>query len=202
VFELSDPNIGYRGASGSYGYENGNVVSDPSHRISNIEYNILNLPQKIFSEKGTIDISYDGDGNVLRKKIVSYADTLPNDKLEMLSAIEDWRGNAKSRSCKASGTVDYIDGFIYIDGVFQSFAHSQGRVNVGDIGTFNEYFISDHLGNTRVIYADLDASGTIIIPFPSNTSWRCSKCVTMSCVTLRIRSWLPISASSSSLGRQ
>jgi len=79
----------------------------------------------------------------------------------MLSAIEDWRGNAKSRSCKASGVVDYVDGFIYIDGVFQSFAHSQGRVNVGDIGTFNEYFISDHLGNTRVIYADLDASGTI-----------------------------------------
>jgi len=58
VFELSDPNIGYRAASGSYGYENGNVISDPSHRISNIEYNILNLPQKIFSKKGTIDISY------------------------------------------------------------------------------------------------------------------------------------------------
>ena len=58
-------------------------------------------------------------------------------------------------------THDYLNAFFYKDGTLEHFSHEEGRVVKEESGgTFAyEYFLKDHLGNTRVSF---DATGTIL----------------------------------------
>ncbi|HSQ84427.1 MAG TPA: hypothetical protein VLM43_06840 [Desulfobacterales bacterium] len=109
-----------------YAHDNrGNVISDKSRGISHLDYNIIDLPYRVeFNDGSTIDIWYDGYGNIMRKYIFSNVDTLPNGAYEM--------------------TVDYIDGFVYINQEMVSYYHPQGRVNKAEGGYRTEFFITDH----------------------------------------------------------
>ena len=57
--------------------------------------------------------------------------------------------------------TDYIRGVEYRNGGIEAIYHPQGRA-VPDGSTWqHEYVITDHLGNTRLRFSDLDGSGTI-----------------------------------------
>jgi len=61
-----------------------------------------------------------------------------------------------------SVVTDYVGSFVYKDGVLDFFHTSEGRVEVDGSNFEYQYAIKDHLGNTRVLFAD-DGAGNAII---------------------------------------
>ena len=57
--------------------------------------------------------------------------------------------------------TDYIVGIEYRNGDIQAIYHSVGRAVPNGSNWRHEYVITDHLGNTRLRFSDLDGSGTI-----------------------------------------
>jgi RHS repeat-associated protein len=126
------------GLSTDYEYDaNGNLKKDRNKGIENIVYNYLNLPQTItFTGGRSIEFVYDATGMKLRKTVKA-----PN---------------------VADVVTDYMDGFEYKDGTLEKIYHTEGYVERKVDGTFQyNYTLKDHLGNTRVTFADLNNSGTI-----------------------------------------
>ena len=105
--------------------DNGNMKKDLNKDVTNITYNHLNLPEVVsFTSNRSITYAYDAAGIKLSK-------TTNNN------------GNLT--------TTDYASGFIYENNQLQHFAHEEGRVRKNDSGELvYDYFIKDHLGNTRV----------------------------------------------------
>lgn len=67
-------------------------------------------------------------------------------------------------------TLDYISGAEFRDGELEAIYHEEGRFYVPKAEEGQEvedpryeFFLKDHLGNTRVVIADLDGSGSIDI---------------------------------------
>ncbi|MEO0339881.1 MAG: DUF6443 domain-containing protein, partial [Bacteroidota bacterium] len=73
-----------------------------------------------------------------------------------LAAIGTGTGNV-------STTRDYITGVEYLNGNLEEIMHAEGRVTFPD-GTNPqyEYVLKDHLGNSRIVFADLNNDGNII----------------------------------------
>jgi RHS repeat-associated protein len=112
--------------------ENSNLNQDKNKDISTISYNHLNLPYLItLTGKGTIKYIYDAAGNKLEKRTV---ETSPQSK---------------------TTNTAYLNGYVYENNVLQYFGHEEGRVRkVGETGSpvyVYDYFLKDHLGNTRVV---------------------------------------------------
>ncbi len=109
---------------------NGNMIADTNKSLSIIEYNYLNLPQKMFinsSGFNQINYLYDATGKKLRKK------TLTDFAVEK--------------------NMDYVGSFVYEDDELKYLQTDEGRVMVNSDGTFEyQYFLKDHLGNTRVTF--------------------------------------------------
>jgi len=132
-----------------YGYDlNGNMITDKNKGINGntdidqttggaIQYNHLNLPYLInVAGKGTIKYVYDAAGNKLQKQT----------------------DDATVAGGKTTVT-DYINGYVYENNVLQFFGQEEGRVrpkvNTDASITYNyDYFIKDHLGNTRMVLTD------------------------------------------------
>jgi len=122
-----------------YAYdENGNMVQDLNKAIVDIDYNYLNLPEKVTFENGDyITYLYDAAGIKLSQTVV-----------------ED--GNPVK-------TTDYVGEFIYEDlhdgngSQLQLVQHAEGRLTPllgGAGGGFDyQYHLKDHLGNTRVTFS-------------------------------------------------
>ncbi|WP_353483870.1 DUF6443 domain-containing protein [Haliscomenobacter sp.] len=127
---------------------NGNIAVDPRSGFK-ITYNHLNLPS-LFEElnnSGTvvaggkrISITYDASGSKLKKAT---------------------SGGATGENY----TLYYLGGIEYRDGLPESISHSEGRVyNTSSTTTASwryEYAIRDHLGNMRLMFADLDGNGVV-----------------------------------------
>jgi RHS repeat-associated protein len=130
--DFTDKNI----SGNDYTYDNnGNLTQDKNKDITSITYNHLNLPYEItVAGKGTIKYIYDAAGNKLEKRTV---ETSPQTK---------------------ATTTAYINGYVYENNVLQFMGHEEGRVRiVGTSGGQNvvyDYFIKDHLGNTRMVLTD------------------------------------------------
>lgn len=123
------------GATGDYDYdEKGNLIYDPYKNLT-IEYSYLNLPLKITKGGGTINTVYDAAGRKLRQEFIP----------------EEGEGSL----------VDYISGIEYRDEELNSVYHAEGRVFQEDEKWQYEYFIKDHLGNTRLVVSDLNGDGCI-----------------------------------------
>jgi RHS repeat-associated protein len=124
----------------TYGYDvNGNLKSDVNKNITNIAYNYLNLPQTItVNGNRTINYIYDAAGNKLQKQT--------NDN-------------------GVATTTTYIGGIVYQNDVLQFIAHEEGRirVNSGNIGYIFDYYLKDHLGNTRMTITDDNTAATPVI---------------------------------------
>ena len=107
-----------------YEYDaNGNSIKDLNKKITDIQYNILNLPCRIHFEDGnSISYLYDANGVKLRTTHITGSDT----------TITDYCGNV-----------------IYENGVPEKLLTGYGYVSLNN----NEYhyFIRDHQGNNRVV---------------------------------------------------
>jgi len=137
-YDFSDGLSKYSGNPGEpeYGYDaNGNMVSDDNKGIQEIIYNHLNLPAEIYLEKDrAIRYLYDANGNKLRKIVFG--------EQGHIEYIRDYSGS-----------------FVYTDGAIDFVLTDESRVNKEGDGYRYEYFLKDHLGNTRVSF-EVD-NGTI-----------------------------------------
>ncbi len=133
IAEDSNIEHGYIGEGGKYIHNGaGNMVKDYNKNMT-ITYNYLNLPEQItFTETGeSITIMYDALGNKLRKT-------------------------------SSNGMVkDYVGGIEYQNGEMEAIYHSEGRVAFEGKNSKYEYNLKDHLGNTRVVFSDLNKDGCI-----------------------------------------
>ena len=111
-----------------YGYDkNGNLTKDLNKNISNIRYNLINLPSQItFSDGNTIDYEYGSDGRKLR--------------------TVHQTGNTIL-------TTDYCGNAIYENGSLKLLLTETGDVSFPD-KKFH-FYLKDHQGNVRVV-ADKD----------------------------------------------
>ncbi len=108
--------------------DNGNVISDLNKKITEVEYNFLNLPQKVALKEEANDITY----------------------------LYDAAGNKLKVTNPDGSTTDYIAGIHYElrkeGGVLREysfFQHSEGKYDLDK----KEYFynLTDHLGNVRQV---------------------------------------------------
>ena len=136
---------------------NGNLKSDSYKGISTITYNHLNLPKLItFSSGNTIEIIYDAAGNKLRK-IVKQGATVQYE--------QDYSGGIEYRKTPAAGTFR-------IEAIY----HEEGRyfnLNVDASNTPSwrkEYALRDHLGSTRLMFADKDGDGMVEVTSNASTN--------------------------------
>jgi RHS repeat-associated protein len=113
-----------KSGTSNYQYDgNGNVSSDGSKGVNgiNIAYNMLDLPQIITGDK-TLTYVYDANGQKLR----SISNTT------------------------SIGTLDYISGINYNNGVIEAVQTEEGRAVRNNDNTYHyEYILPDHLGNSR-----------------------------------------------------
>ncbi len=128
-------------AAEDYTYDvNGNLLKDLNKDIvavsgdPGIVYNHLNLPASILvkkdaaSLKGTIGYVYDASGNKLQKQVIENADTT---------------------------TTLYSGGIVFENDSLQFLSHEEGRIRRNAKGQWVfDYFLKDHLGNTRVVLSD------------------------------------------------
>jgi RHS repeat-associated protein len=126
--------------AGAYLYDdNGNMTFDP-HKDITITYNFLNLPSQIVKTGaggGAMSLTYDAAGRKWRKQVTGV-------------------------------TKDYCQGIEYKDGKVEAVYGQEGRLTaVYDqygvtLTRFRaEYWLKDHLGNTRLAFADENHNGTI-----------------------------------------
>ncbi len=121
------------GTSATQGFwydKNGNMVKSADKGIDTILYSYLNKPEELdFGNGEKVDYIYDGAGNKLAK-IVKDGDALP------------------------ANSLIYCGNFMYdLNGTLQYILNSEGRL-VPDYDSYRfEYFMKDHLGNTRATYA-------------------------------------------------
>ena len=102
---------------------NGNLIQDLNKKISEIQYNCLNLPSRIeFEDGGVISYLYDAKGTKFRTTHVIAG--------------------------KAT-TTDYFDDAIYENGVLTTLLTELGYISLVD-GKYH-YYLKDHQGNNRVV---------------------------------------------------
>ena len=121
--------LGYQGGNGTYTYDgNGNmnsVLTKQGTGSYTTSYNILNLPDTVTTQQGTVIYTYDASGN----------------KLNKTSTIDS-----------VTTSTDYISGIQYTNGKLAFIQTEEGRA-IPDSGTFNyEYTLADHLGNSRLTF--------------------------------------------------
>lgn len=102
---------------------NGNLIQDLNKKISEIQYNCLNLPSRIeFEDGGVISYLYDAKGTMFRTTHVIAGKTT---------------------------TTDYFDDAIYENGVLTTLLTELGYISLVD-GKYH-YYLKDHQGNNRVV---------------------------------------------------
>jgi RHS repeat-associated protein len=110
-----------------YTYDtNGNLTADSNKGISAITYNVLGKPSQItFNDGRTIVYTYDTRGS----------------KLKMVTTVG-----------ATTTTTDYVNGFVYTNGVLDFFGSPEGRVKKNGSSFEYQYNIADHQGNTRIVF--------------------------------------------------
>ena len=113
----------------------GNMITDKNKGITNVTYNHLNLPVEISFASGKINYTYDATGSKLKKVVTPTGG--------------------------AAQTTDYLHGFEYENTELKTFPHPEGYVKKDGANYIYHYIYQDHLGNNRLVYADLNNDGTI-----------------------------------------
>ena len=92
-----------------------------------------------FGSGGTMSILYDQTGKKLRKTIPTYT--------------QDYVDGLEYRTNSGGGTL-----------TLEAIYHQEGRITPFGASYQYEYNIKDHLGNTRLIFTDLNANGVVDVP--------------------------------------
>ncbi|MEL6590414.1 MAG: DUF6443 domain-containing protein [Bacteroidota bacterium] len=141
----------YNFSTHEYQYDaNGNVRTDFNKGISVI-YNSFNKPSQV---------SYTDPNDSRFGKQIHYVYT--GDGTKIRQEVRKSNGQVEKRT-------DYVGGFQYETQVntnaslgsreLMFFAHDEGRVRVSGNSLQLEYYIKDHLGNTRLTFGDPDGNG-------------------------------------------
>lgn len=135
VEDAGNPSFGFKngtvGIPTEYDYDPaGNLVSDLNKEMIEVRYNYLNLPEYIeFYDGWKLEYTYDATGYAVTKVLK--------------------KGSTIVRQ------VDYVAGIQYFDNALTLIFTAKGRA-VKQNSTYDyEYFLTDHLGNTRVVYGYL-----------------------------------------------
>jgi len=114
-----------------FGYDNnGNLRYSYDKGISDIQYTYLNKPELFdFGNGEKIIYLYEGSGMKLGKKVIRDSEIQSGSLIYLGNFVYDW-----------NGTMQYI-------------LTSEGRLVPDDKSFRAEYFMKDHLGNTRATYA-------------------------------------------------
>lgn len=127
-----------------YTYDaNGNLITDQNKAISSILYTHLNMPYEVnITGKGKITYLFDNLGRRWKKTIVDNTTATPTTTVWL-----------------------YIGNYVYKDDVLQFGTHEEGRARFDQTQTgteataFNfDYFLKDHLGNTRMVLTEENRS--------------------------------------------
>ena len=142
--------LGFNPGAGGTGYtydKNGNLIKDTYKGITAITYNYLNLPVKIsFGSSKSITFTYDATGRKLKKVTAGG------------SSAENY-------------TQYYADGLEYKSTTLEAIYHEEGRLTPKTSTTWQyEYYIRDHLGNTRLTFADKNGDNTISVTNLASTN--------------------------------
>jgi RHS repeat-associated protein len=140
IVDYGNPNVGFKD-NGGFGsdytyYPDGSLKSDANKGITLIEYNYLSLPEKIhFGSSKRIENNYDAEGVKLEQRLINGGIT---------------------------HTTEYIGDLIYVNGVLQTIQHDEGRVKVEGSQNRYQFFISDHLGSTRIIIERVSDTAALV----------------------------------------
>ena len=145
VYDYNPTDAGYSGGgTGNYQYdENGNVKYDPSRRIT-LVYNHLNVPERItWTDGRKLEMTYDAAGTLLKRKTVAANGTTVEERHYV-------------------GGIEYLkSGSSY---VLESVHHAEGRILFTGTAQEWQYVLTDHLGNSRLVYTDRNGNGIVEIP--------------------------------------
>jgi|GEM_PF-5689280 len=104
----------------------GNLTADQNKGISSTTYNVLGKPQQVTFTNGTsVVYTYDAQGNKLR---------------------------AATTVSGVTTITDYVNGFVYNNSTLKFFSSPEGRVAANAGGYEYQYAITDHQGNTRLLF--------------------------------------------------
>lgn len=117
---------GYNTSEPDYSYDgNGNLTKDLNKKISNIQYNCLNLPVAIgFSTGDSIRYYYGGDGTRFR---------------------------SRHKTGSSAVTTDYCRNVIYENGLLSKILTETGYITLSGTAPTYHYFLQDHQGNNRIV---------------------------------------------------
>jgi RHS repeat-associated protein len=119
---------------------NGNLVADYNKGIEAVHYNHLNLPTMVdLGNNNHIEYIYDAAGIKLQQRVYKNGDLQKE--------------------------MDYVGNFVYENGSLAFIITDEGRLvpKEGENGGYEyEYFIKDHLGNTRVTVKDNSGTAQIV----------------------------------------
>ena len=143
---------GNRLSSGNnYAYDaNGNLTKDLIRSISSISYNILNLPQQVEQQ-----VSLRGGIVPFDEEPTFYLYTASGVKLQSitgLAAVLPGHPDTRDRT-------DYVGNLIYDRTSLKKVLFDGGYVEVSGNTKNYRFFVTDHLGNNRLV---TDASGSIL----------------------------------------
>jgi RHS repeat-associated protein len=130
VFDDGGTSEGFEPTYAGFTYEsnNGNLIKDTGKGITNIVYNYLNLPTLVdFGGGKKIEYIYTATGVKLQKKVSNGSIT----------------------------TTNYAGAFIYVNSVLKHFSQVEGFVEVNGSSFTYVYQYADHLGGTRLNYANI-----------------------------------------------
>ncbi len=119
--------------SNEYTYDaNGNITKDSNKGISNIRYNLLNLPEEVtFTNGNSIKFFYSAEGEKLKVEYVI--------------------GGTTTNTC-------YCANVVYENNNQKYLLNDEGYYDLGDINGGYHYYLKDHLGNNRVV---INQSGAV-----------------------------------------
>jgi hypothetical protein len=144
VEDTGNPNVGFvNGANGQtteYQFDaNGNMEEDMNSAVTLVQYNYLDLPEKVVINGGTsgetsVEFTYDASGYLLRK--------------------------IYKRGTSEESRVDYVNGIQYTNSSLAVVFTPYGRATKYNTGWEYEYFLKDHQGNTRLAFGNLHEVNT------------------------------------------
>ena len=136
---------------GNYSYDaNGNLIEDYDRLITSIEYNIFNLP----SEISTCD-EVSGNGIIGGLDGRYYLYSASGEKLQEKEIMPPVLLNHPDNRAR----TDYVGNLIYDRTSLKKVLFPGGYAEASGNSWLYRYFVTDHLGNVRLV---TDASGTIL----------------------------------------